>query len=70
MLGYGLLALSYSYGLRWDRKRWWLPCLLAILFSITDEFHQSFVSGRHPSIVDVGIDSIGAGLALLLKYTL
>ena len=68
MLGYALLALSYAYGFRSDQKRWWLPWLLAILFSITDEFHQSFVPGRHPSVVDVGIDSTGAGLALLVVY--
>ena len=65
MLGYGLLALSYSYGSGRDKKRWFLPWLLAVLYAITDEFHQSFVSGRHPSPVDVGIDGIGAGLALL-----
>jgi len=70
MLGYGLLALSYAYGLRWDKKRWWLPWLLAILFAITDEIHQSFVPGRHPSILDVGIDGTGAGLALLITYIL
>jgi len=70
VLGYGLLALSYFYGLREDNKRWWLPWLLAILFAITDEFHQSFVPGRHPSPVDVGIDSIGSGLALLVMYVL
>ena len=70
MLGYGLLALSYSYGLRWDKKRLCLAWLLAILFAITDEFHQSFVPGRNPSIVDVGIDSTGAGLALFILYIL
>lgn len=68
MLGYGVLALSYSYGLKGDQKQWWLSWLLAVLFSMTDEYHQSFVPGRHPSIVDVGIDSIGAGLALSIKY--
>jgi VanZ family protein len=70
MLGYGLLALSYSYGLRGNNKQWWLSWLLAVLFAITDEIHQSSVPGRHSSIVDVCIDSIGAGLALLIKYVL
>ena len=68
MLGYALLALAYSYGNGWNKKRPWLPWLLAILFAATDEFHQSFVQGRHPTPVDVGIDTIGAGLGLLVKY--
>ncbi|MCR5456550.1 MAG: VanZ family protein [Clostridiales bacterium] len=33
------------------------------LYAVTDEFHQSFVSDRFASPVDVGIDSSGALLA-------
>ncbi|MBI1854398.1 MAG: VanZ family protein, partial [Chloroflexi bacterium] len=33
--------------------------------ALTDEFHQSFVAGRHPSMVDVFLfDGGGAMLAL------
>ena len=67
MLGYGLLALAYWYGLRFDKRRGWLALLFAILYAITDEFHQSFVPGRHPSWVDVlGFDGGGALIALSL----
>ena len=34
-------------------------------YAASDEFHQSFTAGRHPSPVDVGIDSVGALLFLL-----
>ena len=34
-----------------------------------DEFHQSFVAGRGPSVKDVGIDSIGVCAACLLYWT-
>jgi VanZ family protein len=35
--------------------------LMTILYSASDEFHQSFVSGRNPSLWDVFIfDNIGA----------
>src|SRR5450759_3915944 len=34
--------------------------VLTAAYAATDEFHQSFTSGRHPSAVDVGIDSVGA----------
>ena len=65
MLGYGLLAKSYLWGLPFDKRRWWLAFLLTVLFAATDEFHQSYVPGRHPSWVDaLGIDGGGAALAL------
>ncbi|CAG1013677.1 hypothetical protein ANAEL_04770 [Anaerolineales bacterium] len=64
-IGYGLLALSYLHFFRYDKKRYWLAWLLAVLFSATDEFHQSFVPGRHPSIYDVLIfDNLGAAAGL------
>jgi VanZ family protein len=74
-LGYGLLALSYARGLRsgilpetaqGGRRRYLAAFLLAVLYSVLDEFHQSFTPGRHPSPWDVLIDSGGAALALLL----
>ena len=37
---------------------------LAVAYSATDEFHQTFVRGRHGSPVDVGIDAVGALIGL------
>jgi VanZ family protein len=66
--GYALLALAYWYALGWESKRWWLPILLAVLYSASDEFHQSFVPGRHSSPVDVLVfDNGGAMLGVALK---
>jgi VanZ family protein len=65
MLGYGLLALAYWNGLRFNKRSWWLALLLAVLYAVTDEFHQSFVPGRHPSWVDALIID-GGGAALML----
>jgi VanZ family protein len=39
---------------------------IAFLYAISDEYHQTFVAGRHGSWVDVAIDSMGAGLFVLL----
>lgn len=37
-----------------------LGLLLSVIYSITDEYHQLFISGRSGSIKDVFIDTIGA----------
>ena len=36
--------------------------LCCAVFAAGDEWHQSFVGGRGPSVRDVGIDGIGAGI--------
>lgn len=41
----------------------------ALLFAISDEFHQTFVPTRGGKIRDVGIDLIGIFLALLYTKT-
>lgn len=62
-LGYGLLALSCLRAL--PKRNYFLAWSLAILYSATDEFHQSFVPGRRAAITDVIVfDNLGAMLAL------
>jgi VanZ family protein len=39
---------------------------VATLYAATDEFHQTFVQGRHGTPVDVAIDSMGAAVFALL----
>ena len=67
MIGYGILALAYWRLLefRWNRRS--LAWLMAVFYALTDEFHQSLVPGRHPSLCDVFIfDNFGALIALWL----
>ncbi len=69
VLGYAFLALAFWAGLHFDRRRWCLVLLFTLVYAASDEFHQSFVPGRHPSWVDViGFDGGGAGFALGLAY--
>ena len=42
--------------------------VIAGLYSLTDEYHQSFVVSRTPSLIDCGIDTLGAGLAALMVF--
>ncbi len=48
-----------------------LAFVLAVAYAVTDEYHQTFTSGRHGVPSDVLIDAVGAGLVavLLLKRT-
>jgi VanZ family protein len=44
----------------------WLAFAVAVAYAATDEFHQHFVTGRHGTPIDVGIDAVGAAVAVLL----
>jgi VanZ family protein len=43
-----------------------LAIVLAVGYAITDEVHQSFVSGRHGAPLDVVIDAVGVVVGALL----
>jgi VanZ family protein len=66
--GYGLLALAYWYGLSLGPNQKLLAWGMAICYATTDEIHQIFVPGRHPSPLDVMIfDNLGAMFSLILS---
>lgn len=68
-IGYALLALAYYIALPTRLSRGYralMALFMAILFALSDEYHQSFIEGRTSSIRDVAIDSIGAAVALLI----
>ncbi|MEO8435113.1 MAG: VanZ family protein [Pyrinomonadaceae bacterium] len=51
------------------RRRWFAAALgLVVLYSFSDEFHQSFVASRTASVFDCMID-IAGGLAALVFYS-
>jgi VanZ family protein len=65
--GAHLTAYAVLAVLLWRPLRHELAALaVAVAYAASDEFHQSFVRGRHGSSIDVLIDGIGAlaGLAL------
>ncbi|HUF00204.1 MAG TPA: VanZ family protein, partial [Anaerolineales bacterium] len=67
MIGYALLAASYWRALNFRKEKWWLAWCFAVLYAVTDEFHQSMVPGRYASIWDVMIfDNFGALISLWL----
>ena len=67
MIGYALLALLYWRAFDLKKGKLWIAWLLAVLYAVTDEFHQSFTPGRHPSPWDVLLfDNFGALISLWL----
>ena len=70
ILGYAILAASYWSGFGFGRDTIRRAWLLALVYAFTDEIHQSFVPGRHPSPWDVLVfDNMGAILGLWLTDT-
>jgi len=72
ILGFLLLrAVTAPSG--WLSHRWLgalITLLCSFLYALSDEWHQSFVPGRFSSPVDVMVDVIGAGLAILIALSL
>jgi len=72
LAGFWWLALGTLSRCTLERlTRWTL--LLTLLYAAADEFHQSFYASRGPAVADVGLDFLGAtlavcGIRLVLKW--
>ena len=70
LLGYALLGAAYAYACKRDglivRSKVILSGILIVLYACIDEWHQSFIPGRNPSFLDIGIDIIGGFLGIVL----
>jgi VanZ family protein len=66
VLLYGSLANGSTFGWRLRRALWCV--FIAGAYSLTDEFHQMFVPGRHASLMDCGVDAAGAAIAVAIVY--
>ena len=58
LLAFLVRLLLRSYRVR--RGGWFWAWAAASLYAVVDELHQFFMAARNASLVDVGIDSLGA----------
>lgn len=72
VLGYILLGATNLHAIANGRRVSVWHVLLAVagacLYAVTDEYHQSFVNGRHATAVDVMIDTSGATISAAAVY--
>jgi VanZ family protein len=73
VIGYALLTLLLMHALwrtgdRTPRTVAYMALVLAIGYGLTDELHQTAVPGRGASLVDAGINALGAIPASLLGW--
>jgi VanZ family protein len=73
-IAYGVLALTVLFavpGHQYRKHPWRISLsvvLFCLLYGISDEFHQSFVPGRMPSVLDLTADTLGAVVAAVLWF--
>lgn len=71
MVEYGILLLLVYRALIKQKLATWRPKLallaatVAIGYGVTDELHQLFIPTRTGKVVDIGIDALGVGIALV-----
>lgn len=65
LVGVWIMSFMSTFDMRLYKK-WIISMLVGVMYAASDEFHQSFVPGRGPSIVDVGIDSLGVLTGILV----
>ena len=73
-LAYGVLAWLYQRALRPHLRASTVLRVasggLAVVYALSDEYHQTFVPGRNGQLFDVMVDGAGAGGAMLLHWWL
>lgn len=69
---YGVLAvlvyraLRWGAGPQWAARAWWAAVIIAVLYGVSDELHQSFVPPREMDPYDLVADSVGAFAGTML----
>ena len=63
----GILMMSFISTYKIHLKyKFLISILVGLIYASSDEIHQSFIPGRTASIIDVGIDTAGVLLGIIL----
>lgn len=72
ILEYAILTFLFIRALRREnlsiKKAIIFALIFAVFYALTDEYHQTFILGRQGTLRDVGIDSIGILIIVLICY--
>jgi VanZ family protein len=61
-----IILITFRKWIGLNRKKTWLILPIMLIWALLDEYHQSFVPGRNPSLSDVLIDSTGIIMAFMV----
>ena len=69
MMIYCILSLLVINALNKQKikHKYFITVILCVLYAITDEYHQTFITGRTGQLFDVIIDTIGILIGVFLK---
>ena len=65
-----ILNLEYQITNKVKFKQVAIAILGSFLYACTDEWHQTFISGRSGNMLDVGIDTLGAIIAIAVTFSI
>ena len=67
LLAVTLVIPLYVHGVR-KARLFFLTMLICALYALSDEYHQSFIEGRSPQILDTAVDCCGSLVGTLLGW--
>ncbi len=64
----GALAVwtAFSFGI--EKRRLWIAFFFCLFYAGSDEFHQIYVPGRAGRLLDVGVDTAGSAIGIILFH--
>lgn len=63
-------AILFTLVFRATNRKWIQSFTLTMLYAVSDEFHQSFIPGRSPTVIDLGLDLSGVNIASYIIWKL
>ncbi|KKI89712.1 hypothetical protein WQ54_25530 [Bacillus sp. SA1-12] len=63
---YWLIAFAFMAHHKWSERASIAAAVIAILYGLTDEIHQSFVPSRSATLIDLVKDAIGVTVSYLI----